>query len=132
MSELVKRLRDKPTEGLSDLFLRDEAADRIEALEAALRKRDVGPKQLKLAEKYERILDRAKTMRRTRMEMRVFEDDMEIIISALRAARPPADVRTQKNRIEALEAALRNVMLQNVEPYCREIARKALASEQDK
>jgi hypothetical protein len=32
-------------------------------------------------------------------------------------------------RIEALEAALREIMLQNVEPYCREIARAALAPE---
>jgi len=51
---------------------------------------DAIEQRLKLAEKYERILDRAKTMRRTRMEIRVFEDDMEIIISALRAAQPPA------------------------------------------
>ena len=34
-------------------------------------------------------------------------------------------------RIEQLEVALREIMLQNVEPYCREIARAALAPEQD-
>ena len=32
-------------------------------------------------------------------------------------------------RIEPLEAALRQIMLQNVEPYCREIAQAALAPE---
>ena len=85
---------DDGTGRIADAIMADkvlalrEAADRIEALEEALAQ--AGPKQLKLAEKYERILDRAKTMRRTSMEMRVFEDDMEIIISALRAARPPA------------------------------------------
>jgi hypothetical protein len=46
-------------------------------------------KAKKLAEKYERILDRAKTMRRTSMEMRVFEDDMETIIAALRVLNEP-------------------------------------------
>jgi hypothetical protein len=32
----------------------------------------------------------------------------------------------QAARIEALERALRTIRLQNVEPYCREIARAAL------
>ena len=41
-------------------------------------------------------------------------------------------LRQQHFRIEALEAALRKVMLQNVEPYCREIALAALAPEQEK
>ena len=41
-------------------------------------------------------------------------------------------LRYSAKRIEQLEAALRDIMLQNVEPYCREIARAALAPEQDK
>jgi len=56
-------------------------------------------KQLKLAEKYERILDRAKTMRRRHMEMRVFEDDMEAIIAALYAAQPPASPVAQGSSV---------------------------------
>jgi hypothetical protein len=41
-------------------------------------------------------------------------------------------LRYSAKRIEQLEAALRDIMLQNVEPYCREIARAALAPEQEK
>lgn len=67
-------------------------------------------KRLKLAEKYARILDRAKTMRRSSMQMRVFEDDMEYIIAALRAPVPivptgnPSEI-AERLRWEALESS---------------------------
>lgn len=65
-------------------------------------------KARKLAEKYERILERAKVMRRDHMELRVFQSDMETIIAALRSGDQPQEVTHPADRLENERNALQN------------------------
>jgi len=124
MTDTVKHMWDQVEKARADgTFSSEHAA--VPAQDAS--------KRLKLAEKYARILDRAKTMRRSSMQMRVFEDDMECIIAALRAPVPivptgnPSEI-AERLRWEALESSgstkgARKVMLAGAD----EIDRLAVA-----